>query len=87
MIWVAVFILIVLFMIFVTKSSSKYDSSGIKVYGSMGCSWTVKQLDYLKDKSKKYEFIDCSTGTCPDFVKGFPTSVVNGKTIIGYNEY
>lgn len=53
----------------------------------MGCPWTVKQLDYLKSKGKDYEFVDCAGGKCPDFVSGFPTSVVDGKTLVGYNEY
>lgn len=85
MIWISVFVLVVLFLFFVTKS--KYDSVVIKVYGSMTCPWTVKQIDYLKSKGKDYEFVDCAGGNCPDFVSGFPTSVVNGQTMVGYNEY
>jgi hypothetical protein len=34
----------------------------------------------------KYEFIDCTTSQCPDFVSGFPTLVVNGEVKSGYTE-
>ncbi len=59
-------------------------SDKIKVYGSMGCGWTTKQLNYLKDRA---DFIDCDKGGCPAFVSGFPTlEEPNGKITVGYNE-
>jgi len=55
----------------------------IKVYGSMGCPWTVKQLNNLPGR---YEFFDCTKYKCPDFVKGYPTSEYRGKIYSGYQE-
>jgi hypothetical protein len=59
----------------------------VQVYGSTDCSWTRKQLDYLKKKNIPYAFIDCSTQTCPDFVNGFPTIVKDGQVFVGYTQF
>jgi hypothetical protein len=62
------------------------DMGSVLVYGSKTCPWCVKQEDYLKQKGIPYEFTDCTTGQCPDFVSGFPTLVVNGEVKTGYSE-
>lgn len=62
------------------------DKGSVLVYGSKTCPWCVKQEDYLKQKGIPYEFTDCTTGQCPDFVSGFPTLVVNGEIKSGYTE-
>lgn len=56
------------------------------IYGTMGCGWTRKQLDYMKQKNKSFTFVDCDSGDCPD-VEGFPTMIhSSGERIVGYKE-
>jgi hypothetical protein len=57
------------------------------VYGTMGCGWTRKQLDVMKEKNISYEFVDCSKkGTCPPGVKAYPTiKHPDGKMTTGFN--
>jgi hypothetical protein len=55
----------------------------VKVYGSMKCPWTIKQLNNLPGR---YEFFDCTKYQCPSFVNGYPTSVKDGKVYNGYTE-
>jgi len=62
------------------------DKGTITVYGSKTCPWCVKQESYLKNQGIPYDFVDCRTGECPEFVTGYPTLVVNGKVMSGYNE-
>jgi len=59
----------------------------ITVYGSSGCSWTRKQLDYLKQKGIAYTYVDCDTQNCPDFVEAFPTVVKNGQVYLGFKQF
>lgn len=57
-----------------------------KVYGSMGCGWTRKQLDHMKSKGVKHTFIDCDKGGC-DGMEAFPTSVhSDGRKIVGFDD-
>jgi hypothetical protein len=52
----------------------------------MGCGWTRKQLDYMKEAGKPFKFVDCDKGGCSD-LEAFPTLVSpDGKHHIGYNE-
>jgi hypothetical protein len=56
------------------------------VYGTMGCGWTRKQLDYMKKNGKSYRFVDCEKGGCSG-MDAFPTLVSpNGEKIVGYSE-
>jgi hypothetical protein len=55
----------------------------VKVYGSMSCPWTIKQLNNLPGR---YEFFDCAKYQCPSFVKGYPTSEYRGTIYEGYQE-
>jgi hypothetical protein len=71
--------------------SKKNGSGGYKgkgnwtVYGTMGCGWTRKQLDHMKDKSIPHKFVDCDKNDCGN-MKAFPTMKdPNGKTITGYS--
>jgi len=50
------------------------------IYGVMTCPHTVKQVE----KFPGYKFVDCSTNTCPEIVKAYPTSVhADGRVEIG----
>jgi hypothetical protein len=56
------------------------------VYGTMGCGWTLKQLDYMKKNGKSYRFVDCEKESCSG-MDAFPTLVSpNGEKIVGYSE-
>lgn len=56
------------------------------VYGTMGCGWTRKQLDYMKKNGKDHTFVDCDKGDCQG-MKAFPTlKHPNGETTVGYKE-
>ena len=79
-------IIIILVKGVATYSQQTPDKGNIIVYGSKTCPWCVKQEAYLKDKGIPYEFVDCNSGQCPDFVKGFPTLVVNNNVKSGYTE-
>lgn len=57
-----------------------------KVYGTEWCGWTRKQLDYMKNNGKAYEFINCEEKQC-NGIKSFPTLVdSNGEKLTGYHE-
>lgn len=53
-------------------------AGSVTVYGSPSCGWTKKQLDDLKTKGTSYKFVDCAQEKCPDFVSGFPTTIIAG---------
>jgi hypothetical protein len=56
------------------------------VFGTMGCGWTRKQLDYMKKNGKAHTFVDCDKGGC-DGMDAFPTlKHPNGETTVGYKE-
>ena len=56
------------------------------VFGTMGCGWTRKQLDYMKKNGKPHEFVDCDEGEC-NGVEAFPTLVSpDGEKPVGYKE-
>ena len=57
------------------------------VYGTMGCGWTRKQIEYMKNKKIPYIFKDCSKGKCDKNVEAYPTLLSpDGEEIIGYKE-
>ena len=56
------------------------------VYGTMGCGWTRKQLDYMKTAGKPYMFVDCDTKDCGG-ADAFPTIVSpGGERHVGFKE-
>ena len=56
------------------------------VYGTMGCGWTVKQLDYMKKNGKPHKFVDCDKEGCSG-MEAFPTLVSpEGEKSVGYSE-
>tara|TARA_B110000977_G_scaffold190149_1_gene260578 strand:- start:3470 stop:3724 length:255 start_codon:yes stop_codon:yes gene_type:complete len=56
------------------------------IYGSMGCGWTRKQLDYMKSKDKAFTFVDCDSEECAG-VEGFPTMIhSSGEKVTGFKE-
>ena len=59
-----------------------------KVYGTMGCGWTRRQLDELNKKGVKHTFLDCSKGECDDQnVTGMPLNILpDGTQKVGFTE-
>ena len=79
-------LIIMVIAIFMLRPRMK-TGGGWKVYGTMGCGWTRKQLDHMKKNGVTHTFVDCSSEKCPD-VDAFPTMIhsQSGETIVGYNE-
>ena len=59
---VAVAIVLVAFLLYRNKTKASPGGKKWTIYGTMGCGWTRKQLDYMKKAGKPYEFIDCDKG-------------------------
>ena len=80
---VTVVIMLAVFLLYGNKTPSGKKWT---VYGTKGCGWTVKQLDYMKKAGKPHVFVDCEKGGC-DGMTAFPTlKGPNGEKIVGYNE-
>ena len=85
---IAVAVILVAFLLYRARKTTPTAAGGKKwtVYGTNGCGWTVKQLDYMKKAGKPHVFVDCDKGGC-DGVTAFPTlKGPNGEKIVGYNE-
>ena len=83
----AILIVVIILYCLQPKTSRKESGNGWKIYGTMGCGWTRKQIDYMKEKGKPYTFVDCSKGGC-DGMKAFPTSVSpTGEKVVGFKEF
>jgi hypothetical protein len=79
---------IALFILFRPECCQCSASNGEQwtVYGTMGCGWTRKQLDYMKKNGKSHRFVDCDKEGCSG-MEAFPTIVSpNGEKIVGYSE-
>ena len=80
------FIILTLINIMILLQTGKTDGKKWTVYGTMGCGWTRKQLEYMKKNGKSHVFVDCDTGDCGE-KDAFPTLVdENGKETVGYTE-
>jgi hypothetical protein len=85
---IVVAIILVAFLLYRTRKTSPVAAGGKKwtIYGTKGCGWTVKQLDYMKKAGKPYIFVDCDKGGC-DGMTAFPTlKGPNGEKSVGYKE-
>ena len=83
-----VILLIVVIVILLRGDAVAPPKDGKKwtVYGTMGCGWTRKQLEYMNKKNIPHTFIDCDKESCAG-MDAFPTLVdPNGKQLVGYNE-
>ena len=76
---------IALFILF-RQSASASNGEQWTVYGTMGCGWTRKQLDYMKKAGKPFVFVDCDKNEC-EGMDAFPTLVSpKGVRHKGYKE-
>ena len=68
------------------KKAPKQEGEKWTVFGTMGCGWTRKQLEYMKTNGKAHTFVDCDKEGCND-MKAFPTlKHPNGEVTVGYKE-
>ena len=68
------------------KQSSPSGDAEWTVYGTTGCGWTRKQLEYMKKAGKPFRFVDCEKEGCSG-MNAFPTLVhSSGEKIVGYKE-
>lgn len=81
---IAALVALILFMWLKRKVSVSNFAPDITIYGSHGCPWCVKQEDHFKNNNINYNFVDCVSGACPESVKSYPTTVINGDTHVGY---
>ena len=82
-----ILLLINLYILFTTRKISTYsENEKWTIFGTMGCGWTRKQLEYMKKNGKQFTFVDCDSDDCGD-LDGFPTIVhPDGKQTTGYRE-
>lgn len=90
--WIFLLLLIIDIMILLrlkngdSVKSPVSDGKQWTVYGTMGCGWTRKQLDYMKKNGKSFKFVDCEKEGCSN-MDAFPTIVSpEGEKIVGYTE-
>lgn len=75
-----------IFILLRMKKASTSSEGQWTVYGTKGCGWTVKQLNYMQKNEKSFRFIDCEKEKCSGMT-GFPTLVSpEGERIMGYTE-
>jgi hypothetical protein len=70
----------------VTLSATVSNGEEWTVYGTMGCGWTRKQLEYMEKNGKPFKFVDCEKEGCSG-MKAFPTILhPSGEKTVGYSE-
>ena len=81
-----IILLIILSLYLYKKNNENFQNNDIyKVYGSLGCPWTVKQIKYFEENNKNFKFVDCDKENC-DSIEGYPVTMVNGERYEGYND-
>jgi hypothetical protein len=69
------------------KSPKEMGGAKYTIYGTMGCGWTRKQLEYMEKSGKPFTFVDCDKGECAGMT-AFPTTVdPSGKKTVGYKQF
>ena len=86
----AILMIINLIILFQTGAKPSVTKEGgdkkWTIFGTMGCGWTRKQLEYMKKNGKPHTFVDCDKEGC-DGMDAFPTLVSSdGEKIVGYSE-
>ena len=82
-----ILILVALTILYRTRQSAPApNGKQWTVYGTMGCGWTRKQLEYMKKNGKPHTFVDCDKEGC-NGMDAFPTLVSpEGEKIVGFKE-
>ena len=66
------------------RVKSDLRAGALTVYGSPTCGWCKKQVAYLNSEQIPFDFVDCTTQVCPDFVTGYPTLDRDGEITVGF---
>ena len=67
-----------------TRGTGVKNGKPWKVYGSMDCGWTRKQIEELKNNGVHYEFLDCSGERCRE---GMPENILpDGSRRVGFTK-
>jgi hypothetical protein len=62
------------------------DGGHWTVYGTNGCGWTRKQIDYLRSNGISHTYIECDKEDCGK-IRSYPTlKSSSGKILVGYNK-
>ena len=84
---VIVIVAILLIKVCMKKSPKKAGDGGYTVYGTMGCGWTRKQLEYMKQSGTPFTFVDCDSEECAG-ITAFPTTVdPSGEQTVGFKKF
>lgn len=79
-------IALIVINIFILMNMNTGTGKKWTVYGTMGCGWTRKQLEYMKKTGKSYTFVDCDKEDCGK-MSAFPTlHSPDGKETVGFKE-
>ena len=64
------------------KKQKSSDEQPPTIYGSLGCPYTVKQME----KYPGHKFVDCTSEKCPEFVTAYPTTKFSdGRIEVGFS--
>jgi hypothetical protein len=89
--WLLALLILVNFYILSQTGQRRVDvkisnGDGWTVYGTMGCGWTRKQLEYMEKNGKPFKFVDCEKEGCSG-MEAFPTILhPSGEKTVGYSE-
>lgn len=65
-----------------TSKKAEAPKNKVTIYGSLGCPYTVKQMEKFPD----HEFVDCTSQKCPEFVTAYPTTKMpDGRIEVGFS--
>jgi hypothetical protein len=84
--------LLIIVNIYILTQTGKHSASvstngeAWTIYGTMGCGWTRKQLEYMEKNGKPFKFVDCEKEGCSG-MDAFPTILhPSGEKTVGYSE-
>ena len=78
---------IVIAIIVLVTMMNKSSSSNYTVYGTKGCPWCRKQIEYFEKTGTSFKFVDCNKQSCKG-MDAFPTIISpSGEKSVGYKEF
>ena len=85
--WVVVGIVFLYLLNFrLTSGCGCNNNQSWTVYGTKGCGWTRKQLDYMNRKKISHKFVNCDEEDCGD-IRSYPTlKSSQGNLLVGFNK-
>ena len=78
---------IVIAIIVLVTMMNKSSSSNYTVYGTKGCPWCRKQIEYFEKNGTSFKFVDCNKQSCKG-MDAFPTIISpSGEKTVGFKEF